>query len=162
MSPVAGPGKKPFVKNPIRRTRPEKTGVGAPLGDLEAAVMRRIWACGPAGCQGADVQQHLERERPIALTTVLTTLDRLLDKGILRRTREGKAYRYWATLSEEDLQRRIVEGVMGKLIAQFPKAVAAYFAQQAPGGPSGAADLTALARQVEEAGAEEARREGED
>jgi predicted transcriptional regulator len=114
----------------IRRIRPEKTGVRAPLGDLEAEVMRHVWSCGPEGCLGAQLQQVLERDRPTALTTVLTTLERLREKGILEREREGKAYRYRATLSEEQLQQRIVEGVLGDLIAQFPKAVATYFSQQ--------------------------------
>lgn len=138
------------MNSPIRRTRPEKTGVGAPLGDLELAVMRHVWACGPDGCQGADVQQSLERERPVALTTVLTTLDRLLHKGILRRARDGKAYRYWAVFSEEQLQQRIVEGVLGRLIAQFPKAVASYFAQQGVAAPDADA-LADLARRVKDA-----------
>ncbi len=95
--------------------------------------MRHVWACGAGGCLGTDVQQALERERPIALTTVLTTLDRLRDKGILERNRDGKAYRYQALLSEEQVQQRIVDGVLGALIAQFPRAVAAYFAQQQEG-----------------------------
>ena len=92
--------------------------------------MQHIWACPHDGCLAADVQQTLERVRPLALTTILTTLDRLCKKGILRREREGKAYRYWATVSEERLQQRIVEGVLSNLIAQFPQAVAAYFAKR--------------------------------
>lgn len=114
--------------------------------------MRHIWGCGTAGCRGTDVQLALHPEHPLALTTVLTTLERLLSKGILKREREGKAYRYFALLSEEDLQQRIVEGVMDKLIAQFPKAVAAYFAQQdnAPHG-EGQEALLELARRVERA-----------
>ena len=116
--------------NLIRRIRPEKTGVRAPLGDLEQSIMRHVWRCGEAGCLASEVQQALERERPIALTTVLTTLDRLFDKGTLQRERAGKAYRYQAALTEEQLQQRIVEGILGDLIARFPKAVAAYFAQQ--------------------------------
>jgi predicted transcriptional regulator len=114
----------------FRRIRPEKTGVRAPLGDLEQAIMRHIWPCGESGCLATEVQQGLEQVRPIALTTVLTTLDRLHDKGILLRVKEGKAYRYRAALTEEQLQQRIVEGVLGDLISQFPKAVATYFAQQ--------------------------------
>lgn len=139
------------AENMIRRIRPEKTGVRAPLGDLEKAVMRHVWRCGDAGCLGSDMQQALETERPIALTTVLTTLDRLFDKGILRREREGRAYRYRALLSEEQLQQRIVEGVLGELIAQFPKAVAAYFAQQglAEGDGGQAEKLPALAQRLD-------------
>ncbi len=123
------------MNNPIRRARPERTGIRAPLGDLELSVMRHVWDCGADGCQGTDVQQ---------------ALDRLRDKGIVRREREGKAYRYWPLLSEEQLQERIVTGVMDRLIAQFPKAVAAYFVQQGLAGQEAdAAGLSDLARRVE-------------
>ncbi len=141
------------VKNPIRRARPERTGIGAPLGDLELSVMRYIWSCDHDGCQGADVQQALDRERPVALTTILTTLDRLREKDILRREREGKAYRYWPVVTEEQLQERIVAGIMERLISQFPKAVAAYLAQRTLSGE--AADLSVLARQVSDLKAED-------
>lgn len=137
--------------NLIRRIRPEKTGVRAPLGDLEMAVMRHVWPCGKEGCFAAEVQKALDAERPLALTTILTTLDRLKDKGILAREREGKAYRYRAALSEAELQQRIVSGVLGELIAQFPHAVTAYFAQQEPAsltpGDEGA-DLATLAQRL--------------
>ena len=119
-----------LMNTPIRRSRPEKTGIRAPLGDLELSIMQHIWACPHDGCLALDVQQALEPVRPLALTTILTTLDRLYKKGILRRERIGKAYRYWATVTEEQLQQRIVEGVLSHLTAQFPKAVAAYFARQ--------------------------------
>lgn len=135
------------LNDPIRRARPEKTGVRAPLGDLEMAVMQHIWACPHDGCLAADVQQALERVRPLALTTILTTLDRLCKKGILRRERDGKAYRYWATVNERDLQQRIVEGVLSNLTAQFPQAVAAYFARREDAGKAG--PLADLAQRVE-------------
>ena len=137
----------------IRRIRPQRTGIRAPLGDLEQAVMRCLWERSDAGCSAADVQQRLtDEERPVALTTVLTTLDRLHDKGIVHRERTGKAYCYAAALSEEQLQQRIVAGVLGDLIAQFPRAVATYFAQQGISGPT-AGDpeaLADLARRLEE------------
>lgn len=137
--------------NLIRRIRPEKTGVRAPLGDLEMAVMRHVWPCGTAGCLAAEVQKALDAERTLALTTILTTLDRLNDKGILKREREGKAYRYRAALTETELQQRIVSGVLGDLIAQFPHAVAAYFAGATPDAgtqESERTDLEALARRL--------------
>jgi len=137
----------------IRRIRPEKTGVRAPLGDLEQAVMRCVWSCGDEGCLAAEVQHRLEKERPVALTTVITTMDRLKDKGILLREKEGKANRYRPALSETELEQRIVSGVLGDLIAQFPQAVAAYFAQ--PTSPSMPTDgseseLDTLARRLAE------------
>src|SRR5690348_4105922 len=110
------PAAKDYSMSFIRRIRPQRTGVRAPLGALEQAVMRCLWECGDADCGAAEVQQRLTaKERPVALTTVLTTLDRLHDKGIVRRERTGKAYRYAAALSEEQLQQRIVAGVLGDL-----------------------------------------------
>ena len=91
--------------------------------------MRHVWGYSKDGCLAAEVHQALDLERPLALTTVLTTLDRLYDKGIVRREREGKAYRYRAVVTELELEQRIVEGVINNLIAQFPKAVATYFSQ---------------------------------
>lgn len=138
---------------PRRTTRPEKTGIRAPLGSLEQVIMTHIWHCPHDGCLAADVQAALEPTRPLALTTVLTTLDRLQKKGILRREREGKAYRYWATVIEEELQQRIVDSVLGNLLTLFPRAVATYFARPEEGAAAGAAAqqrLAALARQVEE------------
>ena len=140
------------MNTPIRRTRPEKTGIRAPLGDLEMAVMQHIWACPHDGCLAVDVQQALDRVRPLALTTILTTLDRLCTKEILRRERVGKAYRYWAMVSEEKLQQRIVEGVLSNLIDRFPQAVAAYFAHRENPETSGSSDgkkLAELAQRVE-------------
>ena len=126
--------------------RAERTGIGAPLGELEAVLMHHVWAAGSAGRLAADLLAALKSERPMALTTLLTTLDRLHSKGILRRTKESKAYRYFAALTQDELEQRIVDDVMGNLINRFPRAVATYLAEA--GGPS--TELPALAAQVAE------------
>lgn len=108
--------------------------------------MREVWGYLETGCLAAELQQTLDKQQPIALTTVLTTLDRLLNKGIVRREKEGKAYRYFAAVTEPELETRIVSGVLDSLIARFPKAVATYFSQVA----DESADLSELARRVEE------------
>jgi predicted transcriptional regulator len=141
------------MQNPIRRVRPEKTGIRAPLGELEQAVMHYLWTCGSAGAMASDVQRHLEPDNPVAITTILTTLERLAGKGIVRRQQETRPYRFFAALEEDQLQRRIVESVLNGLIAQFPQAVATYFAQNGlAGGKSGEAtqELVELSRRLEE------------
>ena len=117
--------------------------------------MRHVWACGEAGCLAAEVQRALQTEQAVALTTVLTTLERLLTKGILRREKEGKANRYYATVSEHALEQRIVAGVLNGLIARFPQAVATYFSQA---GSEGTA-LFDLARRVADLQRQEQRKE---
>ncbi|MEV0121363.1 BlaI/MecI/CopY family transcriptional regulator [Streptomyces sp. NPDC050703] len=66
-----------------------------PLGDLEDAVMTRVWKWNrPVTVR--EVLEDLQQERSIAYTTVMTVLDNLHQKGWVRREAEGRAYRYEA------------------------------------------------------------------
>jgi predicted transcriptional regulator len=69
------------------------------LGELERAVMEVLWDRGePAAVR--EVAAALE-PRVLAYTTVMTVLDRLAKKGIVRRHRDGRAWRYEPTNSRE-------------------------------------------------------------
>jgi predicted transcriptional regulator len=46
-----------------------------------------------------QVQMSLKERRPLAYTTILTVLDRLVKKGALERVKKGKAYYYKPALS---------------------------------------------------------------
>jgi len=71
--------------------------------------MDRIWRRGPeASTTVRDVFDELTGEREIAYTTVMSTMDNLHTKGWLARRRDGKAYRYWATLSREQHSARLM------------------------------------------------------
>ncbi|MEU0525415.1 BlaI/MecI/CopY family transcriptional regulator [Streptomyces niveus] len=65
------------------------------LGDLEDAVMSRVWQWNrPVTVR--EVLEDLQRERSIAYTTVMTVMDNLHQKGWVRREVDGRAYRYTA------------------------------------------------------------------
>ncbi len=66
------------------------------LGDLEAVVMSHLWST-VDGMTVRDVLESLDREPPLAYTTVLTVMDNLHRKGFLTREKEGRAYRYLPT-----------------------------------------------------------------
>lgn len=69
--------------------------VPRPLGDLEDAVMTRVWEWNrPVTVR--EVLEDLQEGRQIAYTTVMTVMDNLHQKGWLRREQEGRAYRYEA------------------------------------------------------------------
>jgi predicted transcriptional regulator len=71
------------------------------LGDLEAQVMRRIWARGrPATVR--EIVGDLQADRPVAYTTVMTVMGNLARKGWLRRQADGRAYRYEALVPAEE------------------------------------------------------------
>ncbi|WP_042426937.1 BlaI/MecI/CopY family transcriptional regulator [Streptacidiphilus anmyonensis] len=64
-----------------------------PLGELENAVMTRLWQWTRL-VTVREVLEDLQQEREIAYTTVMTVMDKLFQKGWLRREQEGRAYRY--------------------------------------------------------------------
>lgn len=78
------------------------------FGDLEAVVMDLVWDReGPVTVR--DVFEALSERRPIAYTTVLSTMDNLYRKRWLKRQRSGKAYVYRAAMSREERSARLMK-----------------------------------------------------
>jgi predicted transcriptional regulator len=73
-----------------------------PLGPLEVAVMEILWGRGE--CVVRDVVDRLER--PLAYTTVMTTLDRLYKKGLLERRKYERAFLYRARLTRAEWEHK--------------------------------------------------------
>lgn len=71
------------------------------FGELEAVVMDRVWNSGEV-VTVREIFDGLARERQIAYTTVMSTMDNLHRKGWLQRERAGKAFRYWPTMTREE------------------------------------------------------------
>lgn len=70
------------------------------LGDLESAIMDRLWSYRrPTSVR--DVLEDLRRDREIAYTTVMTVMDKLFKKGLLKRHPQGKAYMYEPVITKE-------------------------------------------------------------
>ena len=71
-----------------------------------------------------DVQRRLETKRPIAYTTVMTTLARLARKGLLSRRKVEGAYLYTPAVSRDQLANTVAESVIDGLLDGFgPAAV---------------------------------------
>jgi predicted transcriptional regulator len=72
------------------------------MGELERAVMEHLWsvdgdATGTDGWRTVrEVHESLAADRDIAYTTVMTVMDRLSKKSLVRQRKEGKAYLYRA------------------------------------------------------------------
>jgi len=71
------------------------------MGELESAIMEVLWDAHSSLTSG-QVHDVLSVDRPLAYTTVLTTLVRLWRKGRLAREPEGRAFAYKACLSREE------------------------------------------------------------
>ena len=95
------------------------------LGPLEAEIMDVVWDSGDVTVR--DVHQALSADRSIAYTTVMTTLGRLSDKGLLRRIEDQPAHHYSAVVSREQYARSTVKSVVDWLLGHFPDPAVAYF-----------------------------------
>jgi predicted transcriptional regulator len=88
------------------------------LGHLEEGVMEVLWTHGDS-----NVRMVVDKlARPLAYTTIMTTLDRLYKKGLLDRRREARAFVYSARLSRHEWERiRAGELVAGFLAVPQPR-----------------------------------------
>ncbi len=90
------------------------------FGELEAAIMDRIWvAARPVLVR--EIWAALRPEREPAYNTVLTVMEILYRKGWLERERDGRAFRYRATVTREDY----TAGLMGEALEASQDRVAA-------------------------------------
>jgi predicted transcriptional regulator len=82
------------------------------LGRLERQVMDIVWQHESVSVK--DV--HAEMPRRVAYTTVMTTMDRLYKKGLLGRERDGRAFRYRAAYTREEMERVVAGGLLRALL----------------------------------------------
>jgi len=95
----------------------EKPAGLSSLGPLEISVMEILWTVGESNVH--RVSRSLER--PLAYTTVMTTLDRLYKKGWLERRKSERAYLYTARQSRQEWEHQAArEFVAGYLVRPHP------------------------------------------
>ncbi|MBR4056882.1 MAG: BlaI/MecI/CopY family transcriptional regulator [Oscillospiraceae bacterium] len=96
------------------------------LPDAELEVMQAIWAC-EAPVARAEIEEILFKTHPMALTTLLTLLTRLAEKGFVRIEKIGRSSRYTPLVSQEDYlsaqSRRFVDKLCRGNISTFAAAL---------------------------------------
>jgi predicted transcriptional regulator len=99
------------------RLRPGKKGIELRLHELEAAIMDVVWTQKWSSFAVGDVLAILEKRRDIAYTTVMTTVARLHDKGLLDRERDGKRYLYSPKLTREEFLQSTAREVLDEAVS---------------------------------------------
>lgn len=89
--------------------------------------MEQLWAL-PAG-GWLSVREVHERlvGRELAYTTVMTVLDRLAKKGVVSRERAGRAWRYRAQSTREELTAKLLQSNLAPLGQADRKAALLHF-----------------------------------
>lgn len=71
------------------------------LPDGELEVMQSVWAC-ESPMSRKEIEAVLFEAHPMAMTTLLTMLSRLSDKGFVEITKVGRSAQYAPLVSQED------------------------------------------------------------
>jgi predicted transcriptional regulator len=101
------------------------------LGGLEIAVLQHVWDCARECDTDARGVLASLADRRITLSTVQATLERLHRKGLLARSKVGRAYRYSAAVSRSrligtlirELTQRLAAGELEPVISGFVELV---------------------------------------
>ncbi len=95
------------------------------ISEAEAVVMEALWESHPLSAE--DVVARLGGRNGWAEATVKTLLNRLLNKGAINATKEGRRYLYapqvareaWLLEESSSLLERLFDGRVAPLVAHF-------------------------------------------
>ena len=96
------------------------------LPDAELDVMQALWECDIPALR-ADIDKRLQKEHPMAQTTLLTLLSRLAEKGFLHIEKRGRSASYTPLVKKSDYlaaqSRRLVKTLCGGSMRAFAAAL---------------------------------------
>jgi len=114
-------------------------------GELQMEVMRALWRRGRAS-NVDDVRDDLPERHRGAYTTVQTVLNRLAERGLLVRQRQGKAIFYAPKLSEAEYYSASVRQTLAGASEEVRRNALAQLVGELP--PGELSEIEALAREV--------------
>ncbi len=111
----------------------------ASLGEFEIQVLRLVWRHQP--CTERQISDLVKKERSVARTTVLKTLQRLEAKGLLARTPGEPPIRFRAAIDERRMVPALINKFVEGMLGGSPGPLVAYLAES---GKLSEKDLKAL------------------
>lgn len=102
---------------------------GKVLGELESEIMAIVWDQ-KGSISVKTVTEILQQRRKIAYTTVMTIMGRLVEKGLLKRKANGKAYNYQAAYSKDKFLTKVSKQIIKNFVTSFGDAAIAHFAEE--------------------------------
>ena len=114
--------------------------------EAELEILRVLWQHGE--CTVRQVHDSLARDNPVAYTTVLTTLQIMHQKGLVKRDESERAHVYAATLSQRRAQKRF----LGKLLHRVFEGSSTELVMQALGSgkPASSEELAMIRARLKE------------
>jgi len=77
---------------------------------LELHCLNALWTLGEGGV--SDVRKIVAQSRPLAYTTIMTVLERLVRKGRVVRRKSGRAFVYSPATPRDELRRAAIRELL--------------------------------------------------
>ncbi len=106
-------------------------------GELE--ILQIIWRHGP--CTVRQVLEELNEIRPRAYTSVMSLLNVMVDKKLLRRRPHGRAFLYTARVEEQPTLREMVADLMDRAFGGSAELLVAHALEQTDMSPKQLDDI---------------------
>lgn len=116
-----------------------------PADDLEYAVLRALWELRKASVR--DLHDRIGAPEGLVYTTTAKVVDRLRDKGLIERSRQGGAFAYAPLVERDVVERARARQLMGRFLGPGPHSAVAALVEAA--GDIDPALLDALERAIQ-------------
>lgn len=130
---------------------------GRLLGPLEQEVMEFLWKRGEAS--GRAVHTGISSSRQVALTTVLTVLERLAKKGLVQKLKGGSVFLFKPGYTREEFARAVSQDVFRGIMDISSSGICASFVDALADADPG--ELDRLSALIEKKQKERGSREAE-
>ncbi|AZB41603.1 BlaI/MecI/CopY family transcriptional regulator [Bacillus sp. FJAT-42376] len=101
----------------INRFKSNESGLNRFFGPLEAKIMEILWSREEMSIK--DVQEQLEKEKPISFNTVMTVLKRLQEKEVVVRKIEKRTSYYRPAVTKDHFLQAQSRELTNDLLDEF-------------------------------------------
>ncbi|MBD3676415.1 MAG: BlaI/MecI/CopY family transcriptional regulator [Planctomycetaceae bacterium] len=89
--------------------------------DGELEILKVLWQRGPSTVR--EVLEVLNRQRERAYTSIMTMMNLMVDKGLLQREPQGRAFIYRPASAQRAVLSEIVDNLVGKAFDGSPSSL---------------------------------------
>ena len=107
---------------------PRNTGRASQSGPLEKKIMDLLWRRQDATVRW--VTHRLQQREPVAYTTAMTIMGRLVEKGLLTREAAGRAFVYRPAKTRDEFLAERSRRKVRALVEDFGDLALAHFAEE--------------------------------
>ncbi|QDV53301.1 BlaI/MecI/CopY family transcriptional regulator [Gimesia fumaroli] len=90
---------------------------------LELEILKILWEESPLPVREVRAKLETDADRPLAHSSVITTLNIMYDKGLLRRKKDGKSFLFSPKVKKENVAGNFMGDLLSRLFDGSPSAM---------------------------------------